>query len=26
VIDLTDESVDLTEEREEVAPKRDPWA
>lgn len=26
VIDLTDESVDLTEEREEVAPKSDPWA
>jgi len=25
VIDLTDESVDLTEEREEAAPKSDPW-
>ena len=26
VIDLTDESVDLTEEREEAAPRSDPWA
>jgi hypothetical protein len=26
VIDLTEESVDLTEERQEAAPKSDPWA
>lgn len=26
VIDLTDESIDLTEEREEASPKGDPWS
>ena len=26
VIDLTDESVDLTEERQDAAPKGDPWS
>ena len=26
IVDLTDESVDLTEEREEARPKSDPWS
>ena len=26
IVDLTEESVDLTEEREEARPKSDPWA